>query len=874
MEAIATLVTLCVGLGYWFYLRPGRTYVPSPSNSTTTGPARSREERFAAFVENEVSANGIVLFIASGGCLEPFQALFAALQAQLHVVDLTKTAGGSKVLEALHDKYQTQDKQHEFLFVKGKLVGDLAQLRKLLADGRKDELGADCDWSQVRVDPKSDTGFMVLDAANGFQHVQDTGDTEEIPKLEARPLYTVEELRNFDMTKLIGCSVPIAQRARKQRRRSKLLVCHDMKGGYQEDRFKQGCDDFDAYRFYQWDLVDLFVYFGHALVCPPPTGWIAAGHRHGTRVLGTFLTEGEQGTDLCKDLFQDAHSAEAFASKLAAIAWHGGFDGWLINIENDIAAGLVANFDVFLRTLRKGMQLRNQLAQVVWYGSLARSGKRSSFVRLNEASTDFFRNVDAFYTDYGWAPDDAKFSAAFDLDRRYDIYMGIDVFGRHNMLGGGKMNCSEPLRVAWNSGVSAALFAPGWTHECYQHEEQSDFVVVENRFWNAVRESWKAKSPCYDALGGKNCLYSAFNIGRGIGVWTDGKRVGAAAWSNMTELDVQPDQALHVGNVITTATGSMKAVISHDTAFQGGSSVQLQGQLVGREKSYFKLYDVDIEFSPRRIMEISYTTATREESVCLLVLTICPGIDRATHYVILRSMDDSGPDSGDNRLDSKKTLSTVAMASLEKHFYLPVSTEFFTVEGVHPEAVQGITGDGWCKKTYRLGGQLWDQKHIVEIGVLCTKKIRKVPGEREDYLAFIGELCIVGRSGKPAVKAVHRDVHSQPKVCENAKITSFKRHDAESVAFEVQWDFSSDGAPVRYVLAFAHTEDSERVFIGKSFDNVLWVDQFSWCRNQGATSTSSHSSTRLTIELQSVSWTGQSSTGVCQLHLEESNVEG
>ncbi|KAL3666168.1 hypothetical protein V7S43_008956 [Phytophthora oleae] len=830
---------------------------------------KSREERFAAFVENEVSGNGIVLFVATGGHLDPFQVLFGALQVPLHVVDLTRTAGGSKVLEALHDKYQGQEKQHEFLFVKGELVGGLAQLRRLLVDGRKDELGDDCDWSQVRVDPKSETGFMVLDAANGSQHVQEAGDAEGVPKLEARPLQTVEELRNFDMTTLIGCSVPIAPRARMQRRRSKLLVCHDMKGGYQEDRFKQGCNDFDAYRFYQWDLVDLFVYFGHDLVCPPPLGWIAAGHRHGTRVLGTFLTEGEQGTEFCKELFQDAHSAETFASKLTAIAWHGGFDGWLINVENDVPAELVANIDVFLRTLRKGMKLQNQLAQVVWYGSLSRSGKRSSYVRLDEASTDFFRNVDAFYADYGWTPDDAKFSAAFDLDRRYDIYMGIDVFGRHNMLGGGKMNCAEPLRVAWNSGVSAALFAPGWTHECYQHEEQNDFVVVENRFWSAVRESWKVKSPCYDALGGKNCFYSAFNIGRGIGVWTEGNCVGAVSWSNMTELDVQPDQALHVGNVITTATGSMKAAISHDTAFQGGSSVQLQGQLVGREKSYFKLFDVDIEFSARRIMEISYTTATREESVCLLLLTVCPGIDRATHYVILRSMDDSGPDAGDNRLDSKKRLSTVAKASLEKHFYLPVSTEFFAVEGVSPEAVQGITDYGWCKNTYRLGGQLWDQKHIVEIGVLCTKKIRKVPGEREDYLAYIGEVCVVGSSGKPAVKAVHRDVHSQPKVCENARVTSFKRHDAQSVSFGVQWDFMSDGVPVRYVLAFARTENSERVFIGKSFDNALWADQCAWQGNEGATSTSSHSSSRLTIELQSVSWAGQSSTGVYQLHLEE-----
>lgn len=269
-------------------------------------------------------------------------------------------------------------------------------------------------------------------------------------------------------------------------------------------------------------------------------------------------------------------------------------------------------------------------------------------------------------------------------------------------------------------------------------------------------------------------------------------------------------------------------------------------------------------------MELSYTTATREESVCLLVLTVCPGLDRATHYVILRSMDDSGPEAGDNRVDPKKTLSTVAKASLEKHFYLPVSTEFFDVEAVNAEASLGITA-GWCKKTYRLGGQLWDQKHIVEIGMLCTKKLRKVPGEREDYLAYIGEVCVVGNSGKPLAKAVQRDVHSQPQSCKDATLMSFRRNNADSVSFGVQWGFTVAGAPVRYVLAFARAENGERIFLGKSFDSSLWVERCTWQQHdtKQATSSSSHSSTRLTIELQSVSWAGQSSTVVCQLHLEE-----
>jgi hypothetical protein len=106
----------------------------------------------------------------------------------------------------------------------------------------------------------------------------------------------------------------------------------------------QGCADFDAYRFYQWDLVDVFVYFGHDLVCPPPTGWIAAGHRHGTRVLGTFLTEGDQGTERCKQLFQNAHSAEVRFQQAGGwcLSFHSRFALYLTDIRIEVGCDRLA----------------------------------------------------------------------------------------------------------------------------------------------------------------------------------------------------------------------------------------------------------------------------------------------------------------------------------------------------------------------------------------------------------------------------------------------------------------------------------------------------------------------------------------------------
>ena len=73
---------------------------------------------------------------------------------------------------------------------------------------------------------------------------------------------------------------------------SKTLVCHDMKGGYLEDKFNNGCFDLseEPYTFIHWSLIDTFVYFSHHFITIPPLGWIEAGHKNGVKILGTIIT--------------------------------------------------------------------------------------------------------------------------------------------------------------------------------------------------------------------------------------------------------------------------------------------------------------------------------------------------------------------------------------------------------------------------------------------------------------------------------------------------------------------------------------------------------------------------------------------------------
>lgn len=53
-------------------------------------------------------------------------------------------------------------------------------------------------------------------------------------------------------------------------------------------------------------------------------------------VLGTLITEWDDGAQRCSEFLEDEHSYKAFANQLVDITEYYHFDGWLINIENPI----------------------------------------------------------------------------------------------------------------------------------------------------------------------------------------------------------------------------------------------------------------------------------------------------------------------------------------------------------------------------------------------------------------------------------------------------------------------------------------------------------------------------------------------------------
>ncbi|XP_015127692.1 cytosolic endo-beta-N-acetylglucosaminidase isoform X2 [Diachasma alloeum] len=261
----------------------------------------------------------------------------------------------------------------------------------------------------------------------------------------------------------------------------RTIVCHDMKGGYLEDRFINGSSDPTCYTFYHWSIIDIFIYFSHHMVTIPPFGWINAAHKHGVKVLGTVITEHKDGEEIWSELLSSLEKTRKFADALITLAKFYGFEGWLLNVENKIKPEDIERLQFFVRYLTNGLRKDVEYSEVIWYDSIIHDGSLNWQNQLNEKNQLFFDCCDGIFLNYNWSDESlgSTREIAARNGRLRDIYVGLDVWGR-GCPGGGGFNSLHALERIRKFNLSVAIFAPGWTHENFG---PSTFEKIENIFW-------------------------------------------------------------------------------------------------------------------------------------------------------------------------------------------------------------------------------------------------------------------------------------------------------------------------------------------------------------------------------------------------------
>nr|XP_020463999.1 cytosolic endo-beta-N-acetylglucosaminidase [Monopterus albus]XP_020464000.1 cytosolic endo-beta-N-acetylglucosaminidase [Monopterus albus] len=347
----------------------------------------------------------------------------------------------------------------------------------------------------------------------------------------------------------------------------RTLVSHDMMGGYIDDRFVQGTSTEAPYAFYHWQYIDIFNYFSHNLVTIPPAVWTSAAHKHGVAVIGTFITEWTDGARLCEAFLKEEELYRAVADKLVQISHYYGFDGWLINIENVLSEVAVKNTLLFLRYLTDQMHERVPGSLVLWYDSVIENGQLKWQNELNQSNRVFFDSCDGFFTNYNWTEQNLEVMREYSgaQGRQADIYIGVDVFARGDVVGG-KFETNKALELIRKHNFSAAIFAPGWVYET--HSDKTEFRKNQDKFWALLSDYLyihRAVSPLP--------FISSFCQGFGKAIYWRGQQETKRNWFNLSAQDIQP---LYY-HVELKGGGWLRSRGCPEDAWNGGCSLLLDG---------------------------------------------------------------------------------------------------------------------------------------------------------------------------------------------------------------------------------------------------------------------------------------------------------
>ncbi|OEL25010.1 Cytosolic endo-beta-N-acetylglucosaminidase 2 [Dichanthelium oligosanthes] len=247
-------------------------------------------------------------------------------------------------------------------------------------------------------------------------------------------------------------------------------------------------------------------------------------------------------------------SAQMYAKRLTELAAALGFDGWLINIEVKLDVQFIDNLKEFVNHLTKTMHAAVPGSLVIWYDAITVEGDLDWQNKLNEYNKPFFDVCDGLFANYTWKEKYPEDSAAVAGNRKYDVYMGIDVFGR-NTYGGGQWTTNVALDLLKKVDISTAIFAPGW-QLC--------------SWWGLVEESWGILGSYPKLLP----FYSDFDQGHGYQVSVEGLQVSSDPWNNISCQSFQPMLKYTRDRVQLQAFTDFK-----DEPYSGGNCLMVKGTL-------------------------------------------------------------------------------------------------------------------------------------------------------------------------------------------------------------------------------------------------------------------------------------------------------
>jgi len=610
----------------------------------------------------------------------------------------------------------------------------------------------------------------------------------------AIPLDTLQEVLEWEGSDDYYVGVAPLEPSQRLENEPKTLFCHDMAGGYLEDRFVQGSGKYDAYRFYHWHLVDTFVYFSHHMITIPPPCWINAAHKHGVPVLGTFITEWDDGFEKCSILLRDVTLIEKFADQMVNVAVHHSMDGWLLNIENKIEFTQTENLIYFVRILTQRMHAAIPGSQVIWYDSVTINGDLTWQNELNELNSVFFDQCDAIFLNYTWAADQLDISAMNAGERLQDVFVGIDVFGR-GMIGGGGYNTKEALALARKAQLSIALFAPGWVYEVNGSRE---FDANEERFWYYLQPYLPMHVTCTLPLS------SSFCQGWGKRTYMDGQAISNEPWSNLSMQQPQP-----------TLTHSEMGHNPHqqykwlhlEDGYMGGGAMRFVGRLPTTGKALtYRIFDTAINLETSAFVKYSMKRLHMEDGAKLFV------------YLILNKDEEN-----EERVLLPEEHSVTSIYAEENDTTLQCLETNEIPKALRNHSTERRTGDLWQSRVFHVSSDLLAGKSLDEVGLM-------VYTDNQEPLmlnVLLGNVQVLSGDDPSLEPASVSDITSDKITIDNLSTRSDQAPSQESgakcISMELQWTRPNVDADVTSYHIWYAINGVDREWLGSTYCNKFFI---------------------------------------------------
>ncbi|WP_283703052.1 endo-beta-N-acetylglucosaminidase [Clostridium perfringens] len=398
----------------------------------------------------------------------------------------------------------------------------------------------------------------------------------------------------------------------------------------------QGSDSMDAYVFSYWQYVNSYVYWGgssRGIFALPTPDVVDNAHKNGVPVLATIgfpWGPGEGYVEQVRAFLQkDKDGNFPVADKMIEIAEYYGFDGYFFNQES---YGCVKDDADRMVEMLEYIKKKAPNMVIGWYDSMTVDGNVKWQDALNDKNAAFFQNgenrtTDEFFLNYNWTPEkiETTVNTAKSLGRSpFDVYAGLDV--QQNAYNT-PFNDDYLLDENGKLRLSLAMYTPNSTFS--MAKDVYDFYKHDQKFWvgptgdpskSDTEQDWTGLANYVPDRSAINDLpfVTNFNLGHGEDYYIDGSLSRDEEWNNRAMQEYLP-----TWRWIVESNGSkLTPDFDFKTAYNGGSSLKVEGKLEAANPNHIKLYSTDLNIE-NNLTELSIVYKT--ESAPNMKVGLCFG---------------------------------------------------------------------------------------------------------------------------------------------------------------------------------------------------------------------------------------------------------